>query len=97
MGDDIPPGTGTHPLPPPTTTASTNHQRSRTRSQITVLDIDLASALSVAPAPHSWKDAEERVLSEFGGSPPTPMSVEADGPSLHKGYFVGDLKYVLKV
>ena len=75
---------------------STVHRRFRPRSQITVLDIDLASALSVAPAPHSWKDAEERVLSEFGGSFPAPIPVDAGGPSPQKGYFVGDLnKYVL--
>lgn len=73
---------------------STVHARFRPRSQITVLDIDLASALSVAPAPHSWKDAEERVLSEFGGSFPSPRSVAADSPSPDKGYFANDLKYV---
>lgn len=73
------------------------HQRFRPRSQITVLDIDLVNALSVAPAPHSWKDAEERVLSEFGGSFPTPTSVDANVPSPHKGYFVDDLKYVWRV
>jgi len=31
------------------------------------------------------------VLSEFGGSFPTPMSVDADSPSPQKGYFVDDI------
>ena len=96
MDREIPLGTDIHPEPPLTMTAATRttHRRGRTRSQITVLDIDLTNALSVAPAPHSWKDAEERVLSEFGGSLPTPTSVDANDPSLHKGYFVDGLKYV---
>ena len=69
---------------------STLHRPFRPRSQITILDVDLASALSVAPAPHSWKDAEERVLSEFGGSFPGPASPDADPPTPQNGYFVGD-------
>jgi hypothetical protein len=93
MGDDVPLGTDIHPEPPPTSMTSATHRRRRTRSQI-ILDIDLAEALSVAPAPHSWKDAEERVLSGFGGSFPAPTSVDADSPSPHKAYFVDDLKYV---
>jgi hypothetical protein len=94
MYDGIPLGSDIHPEPPPTAMTSTTHQRRRTRSQITVLDIDF-DALSVAPAPHSWRDAEERVLSEFGGSLPTPTSVDASGSSPRKGYFVDDLsKYV---
>lgn len=96
MHDDAPPGTGIHSEPGPTTAmTSAVHQRFRPRSQITVLDIDLANALSVAPAPHSWKDAEERVLSEFGGSFPTPTSVNANTPSPQKAYFVDGLEYVL--
>ena len=94
MGDGIPPGTGIYPERPPAAVASTTRRRRRTRSQITILDIDLANALSVAPAPRSWKAAEERVLSEFGGSFQTPMSAETDSPSPHKGGFVDDLKYV---
>lgn len=70
---------------------SSGHRHSRTRSQITALGIDLAHALSVAPAPHSWKDAEDRVLSEFGGDFSAPTSPDASSPSPHKGYFVGDL------
>ena len=94
MGDGIPPGTGVHPERPPAATASATHRRSCTRSQIPILDIDLANALSVAPAPRSWKAAEERVLSEFGGSIQTPMSAEINSPSPHKGYFVDNLKCV---
>lgn len=94
MGDGIPPGAGIHPERPPAAMTSATHRRSRTRSQIAILDIDLANALSVAPAPRSWKAAEERVLSEFGGSSQTPMSAEANSPSPHKGYFVDDLKCV---
>jgi len=89
--DDVPLGTGIHPEPPPSAVTSTVHQRLRPRSQITVIDIDLTNALSVAPAPHSWKDAEERVLSEFGGSFPAPISVDDNVQSPHKGYFVGEL------
>ena len=86
------------PPPPPTTPmTSTVNRHSRPRSQITILDIDLTNALSVAPAPHSWKDAEERVLSEFGGSFPAPVSVSADSPPPQKGYFVDDIKYVLRI
>lgn len=96
MGE-IPLGTDIHPEPPPTATTSTIHRRLRTRSRITTLDIDLVNALSVAPAPHSWKDAEERVLSEFGDSLPAQSSVDGNGPSLHKEYFVDDLKYVSPV
>jgi len=92
--DDVPLGIGIHPGPPPSTMPSTVHRQLRPRSQITVVDIDLTNALSVAPAPHSWKDAEERVLSEFGGSFPAPVSVDASGPSPHKRCFVDDLKYV---
>jgi hypothetical protein len=94
MADDTLLGTEAHSEPQPTAMSSTVHRRFRPRSQITVLDIDLASALSVAPAPHSWRDAEERVLSEFGGDLPTPTSVAPDSQSPHKGYFVDDLKYV---
>ena len=99
MDDNLPPGAGVHPGPPSTAMTSTSHRNRRPRSQIAVLDISLANALSVAPAPHSWKDAEERVLSEFfGGSFPTPpSSVDANSPSPHKGYFADDLKYVRKV
>jgi hypothetical protein len=97
-GEDAPLGTDPHPEPSPTAMASTVHRRHRTRSQITVLDIDLANALSVAPAPHSWKDAEERVLSEFGGGGfPTPTSAEASSPSRRNGYFVDDPKYVYEM
>jgi len=64
---------------------------SRSNTHPAILDVDLASALSVAPAPHSWKDAEERVLSEFGGSFPGPASPDADPPTPQKGYFAGDL------
>jgi len=91
MDDDVPPGIGGRSEPRPTAMTSTVHPRFRPRSQITVLDVDLASALSVAPAPHSWKDAEERVLSEFGGDISSPPSVAADTQSPHKGYFVDDL------
>ena len=94
MSDGIPPGTGIHPERPPAAVASTTHRRRRTRSQIAILDFDLTSALSVAPAPRSWKAAEERVLSEFGGSFQTPLSAEATGPSPHKGCFDDDLRYV---
>lgn len=98
MDDDVPPGIGGRSGPRPTAMTSAVHPRFRPRSQITVLDVDLASALSVAPAPHSWKDAEERVLSEFGGnfSSPSPTSVAADPQSPNKGYFVDDLKCVWK-
>lgn len=67
---------------------------SRTRSQITALDVDLANTLSVAPAPHSWKDAEERVLSGFGDHFPTPTPADVHSPSPDKEYFIGDLEYV---
>ena len=69
-------------------------QLGRTRSQITNVDIDLANVLSVAPAPHSWKDAEERVLSEFGDNFETPTSPEPRSLSPHKEYFVGEIEYV---
>lgn len=95
MADNAPLGTGVHSEPPPTAMTSTVHRPFRPRSQITILDVDLASALSVAPAPHSWKDAEERVLSEFGGSFPGPASPDADPPTPQKGYFAGDLECVL--
>ncbi|KAF9654346.1 hypothetical protein BDM02DRAFT_3182152 [Thelephora ganbajun] len=92
MDDAVLLGTDVHSEPPqPMAMTSTVHRHSLARSQITVLDIDLANALSVAPAPHSWKDAE-RVLSEFGGNFPAPMSVDTNNPSPHKGYFVGDIK-----
>ena len=96
MADNVPLGVGDRSEPQPRAMTSTVHRHFRPRSQITVLDIDLASALSVAPAPHSWKDAEERVLSEFGGNLSSPMSVAADSQSPHKGYFVDDIKYVWK-
>ena len=35
------------------------------------------------------------MLSEFGGSFPTPTSVDANTPSPQKGYFVDGLEYVL--
>ena len=76
----------------PADTTASAHRHDRTRSQITALD--LANALSVAPAPHSWRDAEERVLSEFGDDFSTPTSTDAQSPSPHKEYFVGDLEYV---
>jgi hypothetical protein len=88
------PGTIIYPVPQPTAMTASVRQHSRTRSQITTVDIDLANALSVAPAPHSWKDAEERVLSEFGDNFSTPTSPEARPPSPHKEYFVGDLECV---
>ena len=95
MADNAPLGAGVHPEPPHTTVTSTVHRPFRPRSQITILDVDLASALSVAPAPHSWKVAEQRVMSEFGGSFPGPASPDADPPAPHKAYFVGDSKCVL--
>jgi len=64
------------------------------RGQKVMLDADLANALSVAPAPHSWRDAEERVLLEFGDNFSTPTPADAHNPSPHKEYFVGDPEYV---
>lgn len=82
------------PVPRPMAITASIHRHSRARSQITALDIDLANTLSVAPAPHSWRDAEERVLSGFGDSLFTSTSADASSPSPHKEYFVGDSEYV---
>ena len=94
MDEGASPGAAIHPKLRQMAMTSPAHRRSRTRSQITTLDIDLTNALSVAPAPHSWRDAEERVLSEFGDNFSTPTPVEDINPPPHKDYFVGDLKYV---
>ena len=94
MNEDESPGAVIFPVPRPVAMTASAHRHSRTRSQITALsDIDLANALSVAPAPHSWRDAEERVLSGFGDNFPTPASADVQSLPPHKEYF-GDLECV---
>lgn len=91
MNEGTASGNGASLGPRPIATTSSGHRHSRTLSQITTLDIDLANALCVAPAPHSWRDAEERVLSEFGDDFSTSAPTDVGSSSPHNAYFVEDL------
>lgn len=94
MNEGGSPETVISPVPRPMAMTTPVYRHDRTRSQITALDVDLANALDVAPAPHSWRDAEERVLSEFGDHFLTSASAGVHSPPPDKEYFVGDLEYV---